>query len=970
MGVYKTTDGGKNWNPTALNWNLTDNKVIYGMEMNPQNASVLIAATSDGIYKTRDGGNHWDRIRTENFSDIKFKPGDTSVVYAAYNDYWGESNIFKSIDGGNTFVKASDFALQKVFLRIATTEADGNYVGVNMSVDGARKFYLSKDEAKTFDYVSDPPENSVLSFSQQYRDVLYCGYLVIYTSANGGKDWFQITDWWNSGQGFPEIHADHHFIVTHPLRKDEVYFCCDGGVYRMNETTGLWDELVNGLPVTQFYKLGVSTTIPPVIIGGSQDNGGWIKRSDGSWGNTNGGDAMSQVIDPTDKNTGYTEYWGGNAVYRSTDGFNYLEDITPNIGAELPGQWVTPFSLNPKNPKTFIIGYNEIFVSFDRCNSFKKITNNLTGNKENDLRDVKINPADTNMIVATRGNYMYISRDFGKTWKTTALISTLEITGFEFDPDNANHLWCSRSGFGTFKVMTSVNGGLNWVNISKNFANTPVTCLVYDAPTRTLFAGTDLGVMYTNADSIDWKFYGNGLPHTSVSDMKIHKSLRKLIVSTYGRGFYSIDLPDCSTTELNILWSAQKTEFKDKPVAYICQNTDMLLRARDSLEGTYHWIFPNFDTTIYNNPVLSGIKNYQTYTLPEGKYILEFTAVNGCVQFDTLDVKFLNIPGEIINVTPDHTLNCHLDSLLLSIAPGVDTTLFNYSWISPNAAISYNSTLYASELGSYYLQLRAKNQDDFCNYIESFDLFRTYDPLISDKKIQPNFCYGDSAAQIKVEVISGKSPYQYIWSDPKEHTDLLKDIPAGSYSLKIIDANGCETQDTFIVTDPPDFNVQITSNPSNGNDGSIIITLLQGATPPYNFKWYFNQVLLQKTSRDIDNLEPGIYNVVITDANGCSFISPDIEVKEFVAVNNKEQNGFALYPNPARDYLVITLQKEYQAQMQFELIDIHGRIIALNEIKIINPHQLQINTAKFPAGEYILKIKSPQGFQEKKFSKM
>lgn len=50
---------------------------------------------------------------------------------------------------------------------------------------------------------------------------------------------------------------------------------------------------------------------------------------------------MSQVVDPTNQNIAYTEYWGGNAVYRTTNGFNDLEEITQNIGAELPGQWVT-----------------------------------------------------------------------------------------------------------------------------------------------------------------------------------------------------------------------------------------------------------------------------------------------------------------------------------------------------------------------------------------------------------------------------------------------------------------------------------------------------------------------------------------------------------------------------------------------------------------------------------------------------
>ena len=45
------------------------------------------------------------------------------------------------------------------------------------------------------------------------------------------------------------------------------------------------------------------------MVMGSQDNGGFVRRTNGSWGNTNGGDAMWQLIDPNNSNVGYTEYW-------------------------------------------------------------------------------------------------------------------------------------------------------------------------------------------------------------------------------------------------------------------------------------------------------------------------------------------------------------------------------------------------------------------------------------------------------------------------------------------------------------------------------------------------------------------------------------------------------------------------------------------------------------------------------------
>lgn len=60
---------------------------------------------------------------------------------------------------------------------------------------------------------------------------------------------------------------------------------------------------------------------------------------------------MWQLIDPTNPNIGYTEYWGGTAVYRTTNGFYDLTEISVNVPGDPQGQWVTPFVLNPKIQK-------------------------------------------------------------------------------------------------------------------------------------------------------------------------------------------------------------------------------------------------------------------------------------------------------------------------------------------------------------------------------------------------------------------------------------------------------------------------------------------------------------------------------------------------------------------------------------------------------------------------------------------
>ncbi|MBK6994840.1 MAG: T9SS type A sorting domain-containing protein [Lewinellaceae bacterium] len=70
----------------------------------------------------------------------------------------------------------------------------------------------------------------------------------------------------------------------------------------------------------------------------------------------------------------------------------------------------------------------------------------------------------------------------------------------------------------------------------------PANCILYDSITNYLIVGTDIGVFYTDADQIDWKPYGMGMPAVYVLDLKIRQATRKLYAGTHGRGVYSVNL--------------------------------------------------------------------------------------------------------------------------------------------------------------------------------------------------------------------------------------------------------------------------------------------------------------------------------------------------------------------------------------------------------------------------------------------
>ena len=133
-------------------------------------------------------------------------------------------------------------------------------------------------------------------------------------------------------------------------------------------------------------------------------------------------------------------------------------------------------------------------------------------------------------------------------------------------------------------------------------------------------------------------------------------------------------------------------------------------------------------------------------------------------------------------------------------------------------------------------------------------------------------CFGDSTACIFLSSIGGNAPYLYVWDARDTIMDsVLCSLPADTYSVRIIDANGCQLDTFFILTSPQqltdtsivsDFNgVQIQCN--GLANGSVDVSVF-GGVAPFSYNWSN-----LATSEDLSNLSAGNYQLIITDANSC-----------------------------------------------------------------------------------------------------
>ncbi len=162
-----------------------------------------------------------------------------------------------------------------------------------------------------------------------------------------------------------------------------------------------------------------------------------------------------------------------------------------------------------------------------------------------------------------------------------------------------------------------------------------------------------------------------------------------------------------------------------------------------------------------------------------------------------------------------------------------------------------------------------------CNSVlTSFTI--TESPLLSLSATPKNvLCKGSSDGNINLSVTGGTFPYTYSWTGSNSFsatTDNLDNIPAGTYSVTVTDANSCSKSISSIIISEPSSILSVIATPTaatclGGSNGSITASA-SGGTAPYSYSWSNGA-----TSATISGLTAGTYTVLATDANGCSTTS-------------------------------------------------------------------------------------------------
>lgn len=570
IGVLKSTDGGNTWNTTGLNWNVTSAKLIRRLIINPNNPQILMAAASDGIWRTTDAGTTWNNVQAGYFLDLEFKPTDPNYVYASTFYTSGGAEIHRSTDGGVTWNWVVAYpTVSRIDLGITPNFPDLiDAVLVNQSDDGLAGMVYSNNSGASFSqYISGSCSFNLLDWShdasacggQGTYDLAYAinpnnsndiwlGGINVWNTSDGGNTWGIKTMWISdpnsNPNGVPEVHADVHFIAFHPLQSNTMFVCNDGGIYKTTNSGTTWADLSNGLQISQIYKIGVAQTASENIIIGLQDNGS-REVTNNTWYDRTGGDGMDCAIDYTDALIQYASYAKG-VLYGTTDGWVTEQTISNNISNPAPeGAWVTPFAIDPTTPSTIYAGYDILYKSTDRGNSWFPISGVISDMVK--IRSLAIAPSNSNYIYCASIDTFYYTTDGGANWFYNSIqvqSGIWPITNIAVNPTNAQEVYITIGNYyAGQKVYKSTNAGTTWTNFSGTLPNLPVNCIVYEnGSSDRLYIGTDVGVFYREASMNDWAVYNNGLPNVVVTDLEISYQDNQLWAGTFGRGLWKSDL--------------------------------------------------------------------------------------------------------------------------------------------------------------------------------------------------------------------------------------------------------------------------------------------------------------------------------------------------------------------------------------------------------------------------------------------
>ena len=563
-GVYKTTNGGKKWKKVLEVENNGRSIGAVDLTMDPLNPDIIYAAMYDkvrkpwtfnaggpgsGIYKTTDGGKNWQKLKNGlpegmlGRIGIDVAQGNPDVIYANI-----ENNNIEGVSDEERYNQL-----------LNGIPPEGREVGSEV--------YRSDDKGETWKKVSPDDRSIGGGPGYYYQHILvdptnedhvYVMATGMFETTDGGENWDRPFNFGGDNhcmwidKNNPDhmlLGYDHGMGITydrgqnwyHPEMKDVGQFVAVGYDmdYPYNVYGGMQD---NG------SAKGPST----------KKDGGAIVIGD--WQRIGGGDGMYNVVDPFDSRWLYNESQFGPISRRDQ---LTGETVSIRYGEMDRWAWNAPIVVSSHQAGKIYHAGNKVVMSTNRGDTWELISEDLTSNDEAKIQGtgniqyctivtMEESPVQEGVLwVGTDDGKVWVTKDDGKEW-TDVTVNINEHPGYwvsrvETSATYAGTAYVTVTGYrrDDFRpfVWKTEDFGETWTSIASNLPDNPL-CVIREHPDNPelLFAGSTKMVHVSIDGGKNWNELRNNMPYAPVEDLKIHPRENDLIVATHGRSLWIADI--------------------------------------------------------------------------------------------------------------------------------------------------------------------------------------------------------------------------------------------------------------------------------------------------------------------------------------------------------------------------------------------------------------------------------------------
>lgn len=600
-GVYKSTDAGETW----VHVGLPKAGQIARIKIHPQNPDIAFVAVQGqiwgpneerGVYRTLDGGRNWEQVLKVDpqtgATDLRMDPTNPRILYAAMWEHGRKpwyvlsggyaGGIFRSRDGGDTWEKLTK-GLPKLIGKIGVDVAGSNpkrLYAIVEAAPGEGGLYRSDDGGDSWELKNKTRILWTRSWYYMHiaadpvdENIVYVLNAPFMKSIDGGLTF----------EKKPTPHGDHHDHWINPDDNQNMINANDGGATITFDGGKSWSSIMNQ-PTAQMYRVNTDNLFPYRIYGGQQDNatlGILSETYDGGIGRDDyfavgGGESAHIAFDPDDPGLVYATTINGTLTE-----FDVKTQMTREIkpypefvfGMESRHlryrvNWNAPVTVSPQDPKVLYYGTHKLLRTKDRGVTFEEISPDLTRDEEekqglnggpitvenvgaefyNTILTITASPHSYGTVwVGSDDGLIHVTRDDGGNWQnvTPAGMGEVMVNSIDVSPHDPGTVYVAVTGYklNDFRpyVYKLTDFGRQSTRIDADLPPDNFIRVVRADPEKPglLFAGGEGGMYVSFNDGENWQSLELNLPPVPVTDLMIRQG--DLVAATQGRGYWILD---------------------------------------------------------------------------------------------------------------------------------------------------------------------------------------------------------------------------------------------------------------------------------------------------------------------------------------------------------------------------------------------------------------------------------------------